>query len=178
MKSILRTVLVSATIALTGFTAVTYTSCTEDKCKAIVCAYGGTCNDGVCTCPSGYEGPQCETINRERFRGIWQVNEDGTLSNAAQYAVSVDPGADITHVQITNFRNYLTANVVAHVKGDTLTIDAQAVNGNTVEGYAVLSDDVYYGDHGRLTVYYYIQDANGTIDRFGFGGGAPSKWNK
>ena len=179
MKSPLRTILVSASLALFGFTAVTYTSCTEDKCKGISCAYGGTCNEGICTCPAGYEGPQCETINRVRYTGDWYVNEDGTQANAAQYTVSVEPNGDITHIKFTNFYNHLLQNVDASVLGDTLTIPQQTINNFTVEGWGVIMDDPYYGEHGRINMYYYVTDNNtGVTDRYGIGGGSPSKWNK
>lgn len=50
-------------IAIMIFTAVTYTSCTKDKCKDVTCQNGGTCTDGVCSCPSGFEGTNCETAS-------------------------------------------------------------------------------------------------------------------
>ena len=179
MKSTLRTIIVSASLALFGLTAVTYTSCTEDKCKGIICAYGGTCNEGRCTCPTGYEGPQCETINRVRFQGDWYVNEDGTQSNAAQYTVSIEPDGDATHIKMTNFYNHLLQDVKATVLGDTLTIPQQVINNFTVEGWGVIVDDLHYGEHGRIELYYYVTDGNtGSTDRYGIGGGSSSKWNK
>lgn len=179
MKSPLRTIAVTAALALIGFSAVTYTSCTEDKCKGISCAYGGTCNDGACTCPTGYEGPQCETINRVRYMGDWYVNEDGTQSNAAQYTVSIEPDGEATHIKLTNFYNNLFSDVKATVKGDTMTIPQQVINNFTVEGWGVIADDPHYGEHGRMTVYYKVLDGNtGVTNYFGFGGGLPSKWNK
>ncbi len=179
MKSTLRSLIVSATLAFSAFAAVTFSSCTEDKCKGIVCAYGGNCNDGACVCPTGYEGPQCETVNRDYYKGIWKVNEDGTRSNAAQYDVAIETTGDVPNLKMTNFRNYLTMNVAAHVKGDTLTIDRQSVNNTTVEGWGVIDKDVYYGDHGLMMMYYYVIYPDGTRDDYGFNGvGNPSKWNK
>lgn len=179
MKSTLRTIFASTLIALSGFTAVTLSSCEEDKCKGISCAYGGTCNEGRCTCPAGYEGPQCETINRQRFGGIWYVNEDGTLSNAAQYSVAVEDVADdMTKIKISTFNNQLRLNVIASVKGDTMTIPQQVVDGFTVEGRGILTDDLHYGEHGRMTVTYYIIDPNGVRNDFGTTENNPSLWNK
>lgn len=181
MKSPLRTIIVSATLALLGFTAVTYTSCTEDKCKGISCAYGGSCNDGTCACPTGYEGPQCETVNNARYLGDWYVNEDGTQSNAAQYTVSLESDGDAYHVKLTNFYNHLSTVAKGTVKGDTLTIPLQTVDGYTIEGWGALVPDAHYGIHGRLTMYYYVIDTRtGVTDRFALGTteNNPSKWNK
>lgn len=178
MKARLRTVLFSTLFASAAFTSVTYTSCTEDKCKAILCAYNGVCNEGACLCPAGYEGPQCETINRERFKGIWQVEEDGTRSNAAQYPVSIDDGSDITHVTIKNFRNALQDLVNCSVKGDTLYIPLQTVNAHKIQGFGVLQRDIYYAEHGTLTMFYSVTDPIDSVDNFGLPNGKPSVWHK
>jgi hypothetical protein len=178
MKSTLRSLSLAATLAFSAVAAVTLSSCTEDKCKGTVCAYGGTCVDGACVCPTGYEGPQCETVNRNYYTGIWKVNEDGTRANAAQYDVAIEPNGDQPKLKITNFRNYLTLNVEARVKGDTLTINRQVVNGSTVEGFGVIDSDMYYGEHGVMMMYYYIIYPDGVLDSYGLKGGEPSKWNK
>lgn len=34
-----------------------------DKCEGKACANGGTCQEGVCVCPTGFEGANCETKN-------------------------------------------------------------------------------------------------------------------
>ena len=178
MKARFKTILLSALGAMTAFTAVTFSSCSEDKCKAIVCAFGGVCTDGQCLCPSGYEGPQCETISRVKYKGIWVVTEDGSFSNAAQYSVSVEEGENITELRIKNFRNLFTDNVQAFVKGDTLTIPNQTVNGSTVRGFGYIVDDKFYGKNGKIILRYIIKDQNGQIDDFGVDGGDPSLWNK
>lgn len=178
MKSTLRSIIVSSALAFAAFAATSLSSCTEDKCKGTVCAYGGTCVDGTCKCPTGYEGPQCETINRDYYKGIWKVNEDGTRSNAAQYDVAIEPSGELPNLKLTNFRNLVRANVAASVKGDTITIEKQVVDGSTIEGFGVISRDVYYGDHALMTMYYYIVYPDGIVDYYGLGGGQPSKWNK
>ena len=53
---------------------VLYSSCTEDGCKVLKCRNGGTCNDGFCKCPSGYEGQQCETAVSDKFIGYYYGN--------------------------------------------------------------------------------------------------------
>ncbi|MCB0698685.1 MAG: hypothetical protein H6551_00235 [Chitinophagales bacterium] len=48
---------------------VTLTSC--DPCKNVDCQNGGTCDDGKCKCPTGAEGPNCETVYRDAFLGSY-----------------------------------------------------------------------------------------------------------
>ena len=35
-------------------------SACSNKCKDVVCQNNGTCNDGLCECPSGFSGTNCE----------------------------------------------------------------------------------------------------------------------
>jgi hypothetical protein len=36
--------------------------CYKDPCEDIFCKNGGTCIEGICKCPNGYEGENCEII--------------------------------------------------------------------------------------------------------------------
>jgi len=183
MKARLKVMLLSALGAIACFTAVTYTSCNNDKCKAIVCAFGGTCNDGVCTCPTGYEGPQCEKVMRDKFLGVYQVQEKGTVSETAQYTVSVEPGTEVTDLRIKNFRNIFLEEVSAYVRVDTVIIPEQTVDERwKVSGIGVIQSDKYYGANGRLVLRYSVRDLDlpetSPADDYGMNAGSPSIWNK
>jgi hypothetical protein len=179
MKARFKSILLSAFGVMAAFSAVTYTSCNNDKCKAIVCAYGGVCNEGTCVCPSGYEGSRCETLTRERYMGVWQVLEDGTVSNAAQYAISVEAGPKTSDLVIKNFYNSFMTPVNAYVKGDTLYIPQQDMEDYQVQGIGYIAEDKYYGTHGRLTVRYQVTNKTTNLtDDFGLDEGDPSLWNK
>lgn len=54
-------ILVTAIVTILVFAAVGYTACNTVKCKDMVCGNGGTCKDGVCTCPDGFTGRLCES---------------------------------------------------------------------------------------------------------------------
>ncbi|MBS1590128.1 MAG: calcium-binding EGF-like domain-containing protein [Bacteroidetes bacterium] len=179
MKSRFKLVVLSALSALTAFSTVLVSSCKEDKCKSIVCAYGGVCSSGQCICPSGYEGTQCETITRKRYLGVWNVTEDGTYSSAAQYAISLEAGANIAEVRIKNFRNSFVSDVQAFVKGDTITIPNQTLAGKTIRGFGYIQQDKYYGQNGKITMRYVVKDnTSGVVDDYGVDNGDPSLWNK
>lgn len=175
MRIQLKSTLLSAIGVLALGTVITLSSCKEDKCKAVVCAYDGVCqDDGSCLCKIGYEGERCETITRDKFKGTWTVTEDGTASNPARYAVSVENGEQINDVLIRNFYNKYNGEVTAHVKGDTIMIDRQAIQVGEqtlmVEGKGYAVPEAFYGLHGKLMLHYQVTYEDGTVDRFGING--------
>ncbi len=42
-------------------TLIYTSSCKKSTCSGVVCQNGGSCNNGSCTCPSGYSGTNCQT---------------------------------------------------------------------------------------------------------------------
>lgn len=174
------------TLSIFAFTAaIVFTSCKEEKCKSIVCAYDGTCNeeDGSCACINGYEGERCETATRDKFKGVWSVTEDGTLSNPAFYAVSVENGTNIDEVMIRNINNKSNAEIVAKVKADTIYIANQefiAADGTySIEGKGSIVPESFYGANGKLILKYKITSSEGEVNYYGMGGSNnPSIWTK
>jgi hypothetical protein len=189
MRNSMKKLLLSAAGIFAAFSALTLTSCEEDKCKTVRCAYNGQCNDdGSCTCVTGYEGERCETISRDKFKGVWTVVEDGTTSNPAQYAVTVRDGGEIDQVWIKNFYNSYNEEVVGKVLNDTLIIPAQKLQTNdttpgrqykTVEGKGWAVPEGYYGLHGKMLLQYKVTAEDGTVNEFGWrGAGTASEWTK
>ncbi len=185
MHNKMKTFLLTAMGVFALFSAVTLTSCKEDKCKVTVCAYGGVCNDdGSCTCQTGYEGERCEVITRDKFKGAWRVTEDGTKSNPAQYAVSVEDGNNIDEVKIRNFNNQFNDEIIAKVKGDTIYIAAQTLrvgeDEKTIEGRGYAVPEAFYGAHGKLVLMYRVSTSDGEVDDYGTATGEAnaSIWTK
>lgn len=181
MKARFKTIILSALGALTAFSAVTYTSCQRDKCKAIVCAYGGTCKEGTCICLPGYEGYQCETITRDKFKGVWTVFEKGTHNtNNAQYDVVIEDGATMTEMKIRNFNNIFKegSEVVVNIKGDSLFIPQQNVNGYVIQGKGWLPENTFYGRYGQMKVTYSVKMLDGAINDYGLNIGEASIWTR
>jgi hypothetical protein len=179
MKARLKSIVLSALGVMAAFSAVTYTSCNNDPCKAIICAYGGTCTEGDCICPSGYEGTHCEVVTRDKYEGVWTVFEDGSSTMAAQYEVKIIKGSGNTDMIISNFYNrFPGAQVNVRVKGDSLFIPQQTVDNYTIEGAGHLNWEEFYPDHGELTLYYKVVNPEGRTDDFGFSAGLPSIWTR
>jgi len=182
MKSPLKKILIPALVTISALFSMVYMSCKNDKCKTIVCAYGGVCNQGACICPSGYEGTNCETISNQKFLGNWQVFEKGSTTNAAQYEIAILVDTPVTTVTITNFHNYFTSSVLAYVNHDTLTIPNQEMEGKVIFGVGYIYTSSTYGQFGAISMRYeFIDTATGLVDDFGYYPGdlsLPSAWNK
>ena len=77
----------SAFTMLALSTALFFSSC-KDECKDVTCNNGGVCVEGACDCASGYEGTDCSTEIRAKFKGTWNVADDGTASAPANYTIT------------------------------------------------------------------------------------------
>lgn len=86
----IKNIALSIFLTLGAFTAVTITSCNKDECKDVVCNNGGTCIAGVCSCPTGYEGVNCDTRTRDRFVGSWTGQD---VCGSGTYTISLTVGA-------------------------------------------------------------------------------------
>jgi hypothetical protein len=182
MKTPLKTVLISALATFSAFISIAYLSCNRDKCKTIVCANGGVCNSGGCICPAGYEGSNCETVSRDKFRGIWHVFEKGSITQPAQYSVTIKSGTNVTDVVIENFYNFFLTPVKAYVAGDTIYIPNQQYQGKVVFGQGYIYSDNTYGQFARISMRYEVIDtASLKVVDFGYytpDGSGASNWNK
>ncbi len=194
MKSTFKPILFTAILTFSAFLVVVYTSCSKpDKCKAIACANGGVCIDGVCKCLPGYQGPNCDTVSRDQFIGLYEVTETGTVTTISRnYAIALeaDP-ADVTAVRIKNLYNYFFPQFVKGViDGDTITIPNQQLMGKVVfgKGYIYYTPQYGSGPVAAISMRYEVIDTAagahtaGKVDDFGYyselDGSKPSNWAK
>lgn len=129
MKSI-KSVAFSALLTLGAFSAITYTSCSKDDCEDVICSNGGTCVDGTCACPTGYEGTTCQTESRAKFARTtaWNATDNPPSGNPLTYTCIITNGAgSVQNVIIDNnfADNFFVNNVNATVSGNTITIPSQ-----------------------------------------------------
>jgi hypothetical protein len=80
-----KVILLTAIMTLVVFSTVLYTSCTKsedtvDKCDNVICKNGGTCVNGICNCPTGYTGTNCEkrTCEANNTAKVRFINKTGT----------------------------------------------------------------------------------------------------
>ncbi|MBS1585803.1 MAG: hypothetical protein JSS82_09675 [Bacteroidetes bacterium] len=92
------------------FAAVLYVSCKKkttlstDNCANIACKNGGSCTQGFCSCPDGYELADCSKPSLSRYLGNWSMhdsivgsNKDSLLHRSNVYDVTIKgvPGSSI-----------------------------------------------------------------------------------
>jgi hypothetical protein len=143
MKSI-RNIAFSALLTFGAFGAITYTACNKDECKDVVCQNGGTCSEGNCTCATGYEGTNCETVSAKKFigTGAWNVSEPSCGGN---YTTTVSTGTKATSIIIANLGNFTTPSmVVANADKNSLVINSYTdPAGRVFTGSGTFSGDSY-----------------------------------
>ena len=173
-----RVLFIASLTTVLSFFAVVYSSCNKDgsggifntdKCKAISCAHGATCHDGVCTCPSGYEGTYCETTSRDKFIGAHSVLEDGSITPQREYPIVINKAADVTDVWLQNLYNYFKSPVRAYIVNDTIIIPNQQLEGKVVFGKGYIYNADTSGAVKMITMRYEVIDtASQVVDDFGY----------
>ncbi len=73
-------------LLLFGSTAY-FSSCVHDACVArnVTCKNNGTCRDGDCICPSGYEGDSCQFKVNQKFAGYYKCIRTGFINDNTPY---------------------------------------------------------------------------------------------
>ena len=66
-----KTILLTATFFVAFAGILLYSSCEKNPCDNVSCEHGGSCNNGACYCPTGYEGPTCGMKSTSRFTGYY-----------------------------------------------------------------------------------------------------------
>jgi hypothetical protein len=108
-----RVFLLTSIITISPFGTVIYTSCKKDPCKGVTCQNGGACNNGSCSCPTGYSGTYCQNSM------ITFTNDAYTVINITVNGSSttINPGSSVSFIGGAGS----TATVSASTSGTTTT---------------------------------------------------------
>lgn len=83
MKSLKSILLSTLGFFAVATTAISFTSCEQDSCKVLTCVNGGRCDNGLCECPDGFSGAECEIVATDQYVGMYLGNTrctyDGVL---------------------------------------------------------------------------------------------------
>lgn len=156
MKSI-RNIAFSALLTIGAFTAITYTACNKDECKDVVCENGGTCVNGTCECPIGYEGANCEKLTRDNFVGKWSGSDVCGLGTYNVELTIDKSGTNSLNALVTNPGGFGTPIVITGEVTATNKLsftNASVGNGKTLTGSMTFSGN-------SMTFQYTV---TGTID--------------
>ncbi len=108
-------------------------SCSQ-PCDDIVCQNGGTCLEGTCLCPDGYEGTLCESEVREKYLGAWSADLRCSENSYYPTVLVVEKGPDLDQLLITTFKNRITTT--ARFADNKFSFSKSGVTGE----YEFLSD--------------------------------------
>lgn len=129
-------------------------ACKKDACETVICNNGGSCKDGTCTCPVGYEGVFCETSIALLFTGNYAATYDCT-SATQEVALSLKPAAPANIITLRNLGDYCLptdALIDATVRNDSLFIQNQTTCVSTgFAGYTYQGIGIRKGDSLSLT---------------------------
>lgn len=134
------------------FCAALYSSCSKDACAGVTCLNTGTCNSGVCVCPTGTGGNNCEKLYRKLYAYTYKgtstydiigADPNNTLAFEAandtpftkMQLVWTNPGHGIYRLPVVLTTTAATgANfVIPATPIDTFTYDGTgSINGTTV----------------------------------------------
>lgn len=94
----IKQIALAAIVTLGTFSALVYSSCSKDECGAVTCLNHGTCMGGICKCPSGADGANCEIVYRKRYAGIFKgVPPDDPTSDTTNTLIFTSNDDDTTN---------------------------------------------------------------------------------
>lgn len=141
----------------------------KNKCESVLCANKGTCSDGSCVCPSGYEGSHCEILSRDKYVGAYQVQEKGTVTPQRSYPVAIEAGEHADEVSIINVYNYFQTRIKAIVNKDSILIPNQQYEGKIIFGKGWFQHPTSATAPAYLNVQYEVIDyGTQLVDDFGY----------
>lgn len=167
MKNV-RTILLTGVLTMGVFSTVIYSSCSKkSKCDGIQCKNGGTCNDGVCKCPLGYEGANCEIASATKFIGSFSATDNCPLVDSSRgslhYSMTISAGSSATQLYVLNLGNsslppsdYLTATMTSK---NELKIDPKTLSDNRT-----YSGTIKYVSEGKMSASFQVSENGNTIE--------------
>jgi len=123
-------------------------SCNSNPCKDIVCQNNGTCREGACACPSGFEGNFCQSKASDKFIGYWQGFKRVNGGKDIDVTMIIAPGDSPTKVKmyaLSFVGDFIP--VTANVNLTDIAIPQQVAEGGS---------NYQYRGHGNLEKYKYM----------------------
>lgn len=131
----LKTILLAGVMTAGVFSTAVFTSCNSDACADVVCSNGGSCVDGTCACPAGYEGAKCETESRTKLIGNYLMsgtdNTGGTYTNIPATTSTSSASKTKFLFAVASVGLSLTCTMSG---ANSFVIDNQTLSGSTYSG--------------------------------------------
>jgi len=94
----------------------------KDPCEGVVCANGGTCEQGDCKCPEGFGGEECRDEKTPRTIKVKSISvKEYPLQTSSGEAWDVFSSFPDMYLAVSNNNNVITStNVRDEVGGETV----------------------------------------------------------
>jgi hypothetical protein len=153
----------SGLLIILGALGALVLSCEQGSCENITCLNGGTCRNGRCQCPVGFEGVRCETKWTDWWIGTYTVDDRcRRVGLIPQYEGRASPSTIYPDVVYLEPFGNLTCEGGQAVKvegrllsGNQTHIEQQAVCSRR---YSIAGDGTYDGNRRAFTITYTIRD--------------------
>jgi len=139
----IRNILVTAFCTLLVFSAVVYSACNKNKCDNVICLNLGACDGGTCYCPTGFEGPRCATLSRDKFVATYNGGDTcGDNIGYTQYPIYLlSILYDSVELNMKNLLNNINDSAVCTMQATDSFTFIGANNSTTFTGSGRLSND-------------------------------------
>ena len=137
--------------------------CKRGSCENITCLNGGTCRNGRCQCPVGFEGARCETKWTDRWIGTYTADDRcRRVGLIPQYEGRVAPSTIYPDVVYLEPFGHLTCE-----GGQPVKVEGRLLNGNEIRieqqavcnrRYSIAGDGTYDGNRRTFTITYTFRD--------------------
>ena len=108
---------------------VVFTACERNICDNVNCFNGGSCNQGLCVCPTGFEDPQCGTLSTARYVGVYVGYEKCDALSAIIDSVFITTGsAGIMSVDVK--QNSINPKIIHGFVNSTVSVYSIIVTDN------------------------------------------------
>ncbi len=124
---------ITALVTIIVFSISAFVSCTKyptkrngtiiEPCKNVVCYNGGTCVDGLCKCPAGFNGTDCQDAWNASYTGTYEANDQCDILN--KYLVSVGTGGgDANQISVNGVSKFCPGiTLQGTINPDRTTVD-------------------------------------------------------
>jgi EGF-like domain len=123
------------------------TACNTNPCSEVVCSNNGTCREGACACPSGFEGNFCQNKSADKFLGYWEGFRRVNGGVDVNTTLIVVPGSAPNEVIITALSfagNYVPFKAICKLTDINIPQQtAEGASGNEYNGSGYIEKDKY-----------------------------------
>ena len=139
----LRNILVTALLTLGLFTIITYIACNKDRCHNVVCLNGGACDDGSCTCATGFEGNRCQTASRDKFIATFNGSDSCSVEGFREYHIRFleVPSGNKTQMTMKGILGTEADSGICSIQSADSFIFNGNNNATSYRGYGIIRND-------------------------------------